>query len=35
VFADRAAAALLVPYAAWTAFATVLNAGIVRLNPDS
>lgn len=33
--ADRAAAALLVPYAAWTAFATVLNAEIVRLNPGA
>jgi translocator protein len=33
--ADRVAAALLVPYAAWTAFATVLNAEIVRLNPGA
>lgn len=31
--ADRAAGALLAPYAAWTAFATALNAEIVRLNP--
>ena len=31
--ADRTAAVLLVPYAAWTAFATALNAQIVRLNP--
>jgi benzodiazapine receptor len=30
--ADRAAGALLVPYAVWCAFATVLNAEIVRLN---
>jgi tryptophan-rich sensory protein len=29
---DRPAAWLLVPYAAWVAFATVLNAAIVRLN---
>lgn len=29
---DRAAAWLLVPYAAWVAFATVLNAAILRLN---
>ena len=29
---DRLAAWLLVPYAAWVAFATVLNAAIVRLN---
>jgi translocator protein len=33
--ADRAAAALLAPYAAWTAFATALNAEIVRLNPSA
>jgi translocator protein len=30
---DRLAAALLVPYAAWVAFATALNAAIWRLNP--
>ena len=30
--ADRAAALLLVPYAAWTAFATALNLAIWRLN---
>lgn len=29
---DRAAAAAFVPYAAWVAFATVLNAEIARLN---
>ena len=29
---DRAAGALLAPYAAWVAFATVLNATIVHLN---
>jgi benzodiazapine receptor len=29
---SRVAAALLVPYAAWVAFATVLNAAIVRAN---
>ncbi|GAA2408399.1 tryptophan-rich sensory protein [Streptomyces glaucosporus] len=29
---DRAAAAALVPYAAWCAFATVLNADIARRN---
>jgi hypothetical protein len=29
--ADRTAAVLLVPYADWTAFATALNAEIVRL----
>lgn len=33
--ADRAAAAALLPYAAWTAFATALNAEIVRLNPPA
>jgi len=33
--ADRTAAVLLVPYAAWTAFATALNAQIVRLNPSA
>src|SRR5215831_5209947 len=31
---DRTAAYAFVPYAAWVAFATVLNAEIVRLNPD-
>ncbi|MBW8487535.1 TspO/MBR family protein [Actinomadura parmotrematis] len=31
--ADRAAGALLLPYAGWTAFATALNAAIVRRNP--
>jgi tryptophan-rich sensory protein len=31
---DQLSAALLVPYAGWTAFATALNAGIVRLNPE-
>jgi tryptophan-rich sensory protein len=29
---DRSAALLLVPYAAWVGFATLLNAAIVRLN---
>jgi tryptophan-rich sensory protein len=29
---DRAAAYLLVPYLGWVAFATVLNAAIVRMN---
>jgi tryptophan-rich sensory protein len=29
---DRLAAALLVPYAVWVAFATVLNAAIWHLN---
>ena len=29
---DRAAGALLVPYAAWVAFATLLNAALWRLN---
>ncbi|MFD0934629.1 TspO/MBR family protein [Methylobacterium trifolii] len=29
---DRAAAWLLVPYAAWVSFATLLNAAILRLN---
>jgi translocator protein len=32
---DRAAGLLLVPYAAWVAFAAVLNAAIWRLNPGS
>jgi tryptophan-rich sensory protein len=30
---SRPAAAVLVPYAAWTAFATVLSAAIARRNP--
>jgi translocator protein len=30
---DRIAAALLVPYAAWVAFATALTAEVARLNP--
>jgi benzodiazapine receptor len=30
---DRAAANAFIPYAAWVAFATVLNAEIARLNP--
>jgi tryptophan-rich sensory protein len=30
---DRGAAYAFVPYAAWVAFATVLNAEILRLNP--
>lgn len=30
---DRIAGALLVPYAAWVAFALVLNAALWRLNP--
>ncbi len=33
--ADRTAAVLLLPYAGWTAFATALNAEIVRLNPSA
>jgi translocator protein len=32
---DRPAALLLLPYAGWTAFATALNAEIVRLNPST
>ena len=31
---DRTTAYAFVPYATWVAFATVLNAEIVRLNPD-
>jgi translocator protein len=31
---DRAAAGLFIPYAAWVAFAGVLNAEIARRNPD-
>ncbi|MGB8581923.1 MAG: TspO/MBR family protein, partial [Candidatus Sulfotelmatobacter sp.] len=30
---DRAAANAFIPYAAWVAFAAVLNAEILRLNP--
>jgi translocator protein len=30
--ADRVSAVLLMPYAAWVAFASVLNAAIVVLN---
>jgi translocator protein len=33
--ADRTAAVMLLPYAGWTAFATALNAEIVRLNPSA
>jgi translocator protein len=33
--ADRTAAVLLLPYVGWTAFATALNAEIVRLNPSA
>lgn len=32
---DRTAAALFVPYAAWVAFAGLLNEEIVRRNPDA
>jgi translocator protein len=32
---DPAAAACFVPYAAWVAFATFLNAEVVRRNPDA
>jgi tryptophan-rich sensory protein len=32
---DKAAAALFVPYAAWIAFAALLNEEIVRRNPDA
>jgi benzodiazapine receptor len=31
---DGAAAAAFIPYAAWVAFATVLNAEIAQLNPE-
>jgi len=31
---DRAAACVFLPYAGWVAFATVLNAEILRLNPQ-
>ena len=31
--ADTPAAAMLVPYAGWVAFATALNAAIARRNP--
>jgi len=31
---DCAAAYAFLPYAGWVAFATVLNAEILRLNPD-
>lgn len=33
--ADRTAAVILLPYVGWTAFATALNAEIVRLNPSA
>ncbi|OHV35321.1 MULTISPECIES: TspO/MBR family protein [Pseudofrankia] len=33
--ADRPAAAALLPYVAWTGFATALNAAIATRNPDS
>lgn len=32
---DKTAAGLFVPYAAWVAFAALLNAEIVRRNPDA
>lgn len=32
---DSVAGILMVPYIAWATFAAVLNAAIVRLNPDS
>jgi len=32
---DPAAAALFIPYATWVAFATILNAEVVRRNPDA
>ena len=31
---DPPAAAMLVPYAGWVAFATALNAAIARRNPE-
>jgi tryptophan-rich sensory protein len=31
---DRAAANAFIPYGAWVAFATVLNAEIARRNPQ-
>ena len=31
---DRAAADAFIPYAAWFAFATILNVEIARLNPQ-
>jgi tryptophan-rich sensory protein len=31
---DRVAADAFIPYAAWFAFATILNAEIARLNPQ-
>jgi tryptophan-rich sensory protein len=33
--ADRTAAVILLPYVGWTAFATALNAEIVRQNPSA
>lgn len=33
--ADRTAGVLLAPYAAWTAFATAINASIAARNPDA
>lgn len=33
--ADRPAAAMLAPYAAWNGFATALTTSIVRRNPDA
>lgn len=32
---DRAASGMFIPYAAWVAFATYLNAEIARKNPDA
>jgi tryptophan-rich sensory protein len=31
---DRTAALLFVPYAAWVAFAGILNAAVLNLNPS-